>query len=75
MRRLIETYDVRYVYLGHREKRNYGVSDLTQFDGFLRTAFQQGGVVVYEIVPSEIVPSEMTPAPLTKSETNANAND
>ena len=75
VRRLMETYDVRYVYLGHREKRNYGVSDLTQFDGFLRTAFQQDGVVVYEIVPGEIVPGEMTPAPLTKNETNANAND
>ncbi len=56
--RLMETYDVRYVYLGHREQRNYGVSDLTQFSGFLKTAFQQDGVIVYEMIPGPLVNQE-----------------
>ena len=47
-RRLLTEYDVRYVYLGHREKRKYGVADLASYSDFLRTAFQDSGVIVYE---------------------------
>ena len=58
VRRLLETYDVRYVYVGHRERRNYGVTDLTRFDGFLRTAFEQDGVIVYEMIPGPLTKQE-----------------
>ena len=48
-RRLLEKYGVRYVYLGTREQERYGVSDLNQYGDFLRTVFQQDGVIVYEV--------------------------
>ena len=47
-RRLLESYGVRYVYLGSREMAKYGVSSLHQYSEFLRTVFQYEGVVVYE---------------------------
>ena len=48
-RRLLEFYGVRYVYLGHRERETYGVSELPQYGDFLKTVFHQDGVIVYEI--------------------------
>ncbi len=47
--RLMESYDVRYVYLGSRERERYGVSALPEYHEFLRTVFQQDGVIVYEV--------------------------
>lgn len=47
-RRLLESYGVRYVYLGDREREKYGISSLHQFGEFLRTIFQLDGVIVYE---------------------------
>ena len=47
---LLDLYDVRYVYLGSRERRTYGGENLSDFDGFLRTAFEQDGVIIYEMV-------------------------
>jgi len=52
VRRLLEAYGVRYVYLGSRERRTYGGGNLADFGGFLRTAFEQDGVIVYEMVQS-----------------------
>jgi len=52
VRRLLEAYGVRYVYLGSRERRTYGGENLADFGGFLRTAFEQDGVIVYEMVHS-----------------------
>ncbi|MCH8800988.1 MAG: hypothetical protein IH963_08775, partial [Chloroflexi bacterium] len=49
VRRLLDAYDVRYVYLGSRERQTYGGENLAGF-GFLRTAFQQDGVIIYEMV-------------------------
>jgi len=58
---LLDSYDVRYVYLGSRERRTYGGENLANFvisdeaanpDGFLRTAFEQDDVIVYEMVQS-----------------------
>ena len=49
MRRLLDTYEVRYVYLGSRERRTYGGENLADFD-FLRTAQEWDGVIVYEMV-------------------------
>ena len=49
VRRLLDTYDVRYVYLGSRERRTYGGENLADFD-FLRTAREWDGVIVYEMI-------------------------
>ena len=50
--RLLNAYDVRYVYLGSRERRTYGGEYLADFGEFLRTAFEQDGVIIYEMVRS-----------------------
>ena len=47
---LLDRYGVRYVYLGHRERADYGGSSLSSYTGLLRTAFQSGSVVIYEMV-------------------------
>ena len=61
VRSLLDAYDVRYVYLGSRERRTYGGDNLADFEqssgaigsaGFLKTAFEQDGVIVYEMVQS-----------------------
>ena len=46
---LLVSYDVRYVYLGQRERRTYGGENLADAAGFLRTVFDQDGVIIYEI--------------------------
>ncbi|MYE39553.1 MAG: hypothetical protein F4X27_04910 [Chloroflexi bacterium] len=46
---LLEHYGARYVYLGNRERQTYGVSALPEYADFLKTAFQQDGVIVYEL--------------------------
>ena len=48
-RRLLNEYGVRYVYLGSRERERYGVSSLPEYRSFLKTVFQQDGVIVYEV--------------------------
>ena len=48
-RRLLEHYGARYIYLGSRERQTYGVSALPEYADFLKTAFQQDGVIVYEL--------------------------
>jgi YYY domain-containing protein len=48
VRRLLDSYEVRYVYLGSRERRTYGGENLADFD-FLRTAREWDGVIVYEM--------------------------
>jgi uncharacterized membrane protein len=50
VRRLLQEYQVRYVYLGRRERASYGGGFLGDFDGFLKTAFETEGVIVYESV-------------------------
>ena len=49
-RRLLEHYGVRYVYLGSRERETYNVSGLPRYGDFLKTAFHQDGVIVYEVL-------------------------
>ena len=48
VRHLLERYDVRYVYLGRRERTTYGSSRLSKFGGFMRIAFEQDDVIIYE---------------------------
>ena len=50
VRRLLESYDVRYVYLGSRERDTYGGENLADFTGFLKTAFEQDGVIIFEML-------------------------
>ena len=50
VRRLLEGYNVRYVYLGQRERAAYGGDHLKEFEGFLKTAFDRDGVIIYELV-------------------------
>lgn len=49
--RLLDEYGLRYIYLGHRERAAYGIADLSQFSPFLKIAFQQDSVIVYEYLP------------------------
>ncbi|NQW23170.1 MAG: hypothetical protein HQ475_06975 [SAR202 cluster bacterium] len=49
VRRLLNNYDVRYVYLGSRERQSYGGENLANFGEFLKTAFEQDGVIIYEM--------------------------
>ncbi|SVD19142.1 uncharacterized protein METZ01_LOCUS371996, partial [marine metagenome] len=49
VRRLLDSYEVRYVYLGSRERRTYGGENLADFD-FFRTSHEWDGVIVYEMV-------------------------
>ena len=49
---LLKDADVRYVYVGKRERDSYGAEHLAGFTGFLSTVFQQGNVTIYEVSPS-----------------------
>jgi len=51
VRQILEKYQVRYVYLGHREISSYGAGGLASFDKLLRTAFTAEGVIIYETLP------------------------
>ena len=50
VRRLLEDYDVRYVYVGERERSTYGAGHLSEFDDFLEAAFEGDSVVIYEFI-------------------------
>lgn len=45
---IIESYDVRYVIVGNLERSSYRVNE-EKFAVFLRPAFQQGSVTIYEV--------------------------
>jgi uncharacterized membrane protein len=47
---LLQRYGVRYVYVGRRERSTYGSEHLSKFNEFMKTAFQQDGVIIYERV-------------------------
>ncbi|PKB64835.1 MAG: hypothetical protein BZY80_01835 [SAR202 cluster bacterium Io17-Chloro-G2] len=51
VRQILERYQVRYVYLGHREISSYGGETLAGFANLLRTAFTADGVIIYERLP------------------------
>ncbi len=48
VRQLLADYNIRYVYLGHRERAKYGIRQLPNRGGLLKTAFAQNGVIIYE---------------------------
>ena len=47
VRQLLDRYDVRYVYLGHRERAKYGIDRLAAAEGVLETAFSRDDVIIY----------------------------
>ena len=44
---IINRYNIRYIYIGNLERSTYNVKE-EKFDRFLKPAFQQGSVTVYE---------------------------
>ena len=48
VRQLLETYDIRYVYVGRRERKEYGAPGFADFPSFLQPVFEAKDVVVYE---------------------------
>ena len=59
--RLLQRYDIRYIYSGRRERASYGSNHLENYDSFLRTVFQQGSVTIYERVDG-LEPGELPEA-------------
>ena len=53
VRRLLEAYQVRYVYVGQRERTLYGSPNPEGFDSFLKTVFDQQSVTIYELVDGD----------------------
>ena len=45
---IINRYNIRYIYVGNLERSSYRVSE-DKFNSFLKPAFQQGNVTVYEV--------------------------
>ena len=52
--RLLAYYDVRYVYLGHRERAKYGRGQSATLDGLLETVFAMDDVVIYERLSADM---------------------
>ena len=46
---LLDKYDVRYIYVGHRERQLYGDTGLPKFEQIADVWFAEGDVVVYEV--------------------------
>ncbi len=46
---LLHKYDVRYIYVGHRERQLYGEAGITKFEQIADVWFAEGDVVVYEV--------------------------
>ncbi len=53
--RIIQEYNIRYIYIGSYERSTYHVSE-NKFQGNLASVFQQGDVTIYE-VPQSILPA------------------
>ncbi len=49
VQQLLASYNIRYVYLGNRERVKYGISQLTYPDDLLKPVFEQDDVTIYEI--------------------------
>ncbi len=52
---LLDKYDIRYVYVGRRERTTYGASNFGAFTSLLKPAFQSDDVVIYEKAPDNSV--------------------
>ena len=48
-REILETYDVKYVYVGSLEREAYGDAGLAKFATFMEVAFQNSGATIYRM--------------------------
>ncbi|MCX7683070.1 MAG: DUF2298 domain-containing protein, partial [Anaerolineae bacterium] len=48
IKRLLEKYNIRYVYVGPLERARYPAAGLAKFDLLLRRVYESDGVVIYE---------------------------
>ncbi len=48
-RRLLDKYDVEYVYVGYLERNTYGEAGLAKFREFLTPVFENDGVTIYRL--------------------------
>ena len=46
---LLDEYNVRYIYVGHRERQLYGEAGLPKFEEIADVWFAEGDVIVYEV--------------------------
>jgi uncharacterized membrane protein len=51
---LLEKYGVTYVYVGPLEKEQYSEAGLGKFAQFMETAYQNGGVTIYQMPRAEL---------------------
>ena len=51
--RLLDAYDIRYIYVGIRERAKYGEVQFEEFSEFLEPVFQSADVVVYQRLPGD----------------------
>ena len=49
VQQILRTYEIRYVYVGARERASYGEGKFAKFSSFLKPVFQMGDVVIYEL--------------------------
>ena len=52
--RLLHKYEIRYVYVGRRERETYGPAGLTRFEDFMETVFAADGVTIYALPDGSI---------------------
>ena len=50
VRQLLDAHDIRYVYVGRRERTAYGPGNLGRFPSLVQPVFRRSGVVIYERV-------------------------
>jgi len=48
-KKLLAQYDVGYVYVGQRERQEYGEAGLAKFGTFMERVFEKDGVVIYRV--------------------------
>ena len=45
---LISKYNIKYIYVGDRERKKYGQTGLEKFDLFFQQVFQEDGIIIYK---------------------------
>ena len=45
---LISKYNIKYIYVGDRERKKYGQTGLEKFDLFFQEVFQEDGIIIYK---------------------------
>ena len=53
VQQLLDTYDIKYIYVGKREKTKYGLAEIENFSSFLEPVFKSKDVVIYGRIPDQ----------------------